>query len=425
MSNAFNFLDKKLDYSNVEDLRIILKDKAKHILEKIKLLNQEYNNTNYRHEKASIGKEIDYLELQLKRIDDILIYEIGDNEAAITMINKQKKDITELEFLIQNNHLPKTNYIRLFNKKIAFNTILNELTFKKLYHIDWSNSLVKKEEKETVINDESINTKHDLVVKEINPEFVEVERLIPVPTVQEKIVYRDSEPIVVEKVVEVEIPQLIENQVHVKSEPEIVEIEKLVNIAGEQEQKIVEIEKLVNIAGEQEQKIVEVEKLVNIESPHNQEIVEVEKLVNIGGEEIQKVVEVEVPVAHDVEKIVEVNQLIDVPYYQPEEPVYYGDMNYYNEEPMYYDDQGYYAQDYSMYDNYDQYYDDQQYEEPYYEEPYYDENQKPIVEVENREVVYNLREDKDTEEEEKSTSSDKDIDNDYFDDDDEFDEMFE
>ena len=87
---------------------------------------------------------------------------------------------------------------------------------------------------------------------------------------------------------------------------------------------------------------------------------------------------------------------------------------------MYYDDEGYYEQDYSMYDNYDQYYEEEPYEEPY-EQPYYEENKKPIVEVENRDVVYNLKEDKDLPVEKNNNVDDSD----YFDDDDEFDEMFE
>ena len=361
MNNALNFLDKKLVHSNTEEFKITLKDKAKHILEKISSLNQEYNKTNYRHEKASIGKEIDYLELQLKRIDDVLIYELGDEDSAWTMIDKQKKDIAELEFLVQNNHLPKTNYIRLFNKKMTFNTILNELTFKKLYSNHGINFIDNSYSKKT-----NTQSSSQPISYEKEKDFVEVERLIPVPTIQEKIVYRDREPRVVEKIVEVEVPQFIENPNDIPTEPEIVEVERLVNISGG---------------------------------------------------ETQKVVEVEVPVAHEVEKIVEVNQLIDVPYYQPEEPIYYDNYDqYYEEEPMYYDDEGYYEQDYSMYDNYDQYYE----EEPY-EEPYYEENKKPIVEVENRDVVYNLKEDKDLPVEKNNNVDDSD----YFDDDDEFDEMFE
>ncbi|EGZ30962.1 Uncharacterised protein [Malacoplasma iowae] len=369
MNNDLNFLDKKLDHTNAEEFKKTLKNKARHILEKINLLNQEYNATNYRHEKASIGKEIDFLEVQLKRIDDILIYELGDDDVALSMIDKQKKEIIELEFLIQNNHLPKSNYIRLFNKKMSFNTILNELTFKKLY--SKSNTSYDQYHKNQRI-DNSIPVERDV-------NFVEVERLIPVPTIQEKIVYKDRKPRVVEKIVEVEVPQFIENPNVVSSEPEVIEVEKLVNISGG---------------------------------------------------ETQKIVEVEVPVAHDVEKIVEVNQLIDVPYYQPVEPIYYDNYDnteYYQEEPMYYDDQGFYEQDYSMYDNYDDYY-----QEEYEEEPYYEENQKPIVEVENRDVVYNLKEDKQEHEKETEKEVEKEIekkpkvdDSDYFDDDDEFDEMFE
>lgn len=261
--NSSNGLSKQ----KMESYKNLLLKERKRILDRIQYLNNRFNVTSLRYEKKAIGDEIDVLEFELERVDQYLRNCFFDRNVMLDNIKSKKDEINELEYLLKTNKLPKELESSLLSKKIDLGNFMTESLLRNSFgRNNNATGGVEIVEVEKVVEVPKVIEVEKLV--EV-PKVIEVEKVIEVPTVVEveKVIEVPKvETFEFERLVQIPTVQYVEKQVEV---PKVEYVEKYITVP-EIVEKTIEVEKIVEVPtliGVD--KVVEVPKIVEIDTNGN------------------------------------------------------------------------------------------------------------------------------------------------------------
>ncbi len=116
--------------NNKAALEIELLDRTNKIKNTIRHLNEKRIRTNYASEKQQLTHDIQTLEFQLSEIENFLVHNLKSDRVINLKIDAYKKEIREIEYLLENQRMSKKDYSQLLNKKMDLNIFISEMMMK-------------------------------------------------------------------------------------------------------------------------------------------------------------------------------------------------------------------------------------------------------------------------------------------------------